>query len=218
MNRGPAPAGRVRPISPGLLITELAARIAATAPEPPGWLRVAIDGAPAAGPDQLAGALVDPLRARGRAVLHVRADDFLRPASLRLERGRTNPDAFYEDWWDYSGLTREVLEPLRPGGTGRVLPSLWNPATDRATRAGYRTLAPGGVLLLSGPLLLGGLPLDLSVHLYLTPAARHRRTPVDERWTLPAYQRYDDEVMPALTADILVRVDDPGHPALVEPD
>ncbi|MGC9665616.1 uridine kinase [Planosporangium sp. 12N6] len=204
----------VRPVSPAVLVEELADRLAGVPGAP--WLRVAVDGAPPARPHDLADALVDPLRVRGRPVQRVRADDFLRPASLRLERGRTEPDAFYEDWLDVRGLTREVLDPLGTGGTGRVLPSLWDTATDRATRAGYVTVPPGGILLLSGALLLGtGLPLDLVVHLWMSPAALDRRTPAADRWTLPAYARYAAEVAPADLADVVVRVDDPRHPALV---
>jgi hypothetical protein len=204
----------VRPVSPEVLVEELAELVDA---RPGGsWLRVAIDGAPPAGPHELADALVAPLRVRGRPVQRVRAEDFLRPASVRLERGRTNPDAFYEDWLDVRGLTREVLDPLAADGTGRILPTLWDPATDRATRAAYVGLPDSGVLLLSGPLLLGtGLPLDLVVHLSMSPAALARRTAPADRWTLPAYERYADEVDPAQLADVVVRVDDPRHPAMV---
>ncbi|MFI7435949.1 uridine kinase [Micromonospora haikouensis] len=208
---------RVRPISPDRLVTELTERLVAA--DPPGRLRVAVDGAPAAGPDELAAALVDPLRALGRPVLHVRAADFLRPASVRLEFGRTNPDAYYEGWVDEPGLRREVLDPAGPGGSGRVLPSLWDPRTDRASRAGYVTLPPHGVVLVSGALLLGGgLPVDLAVHLELSPAALARRTDPALRWTLPAFARYAEEVAPAGFADVVVRGDDPRHPALVEPN
>ncbi|MEV5822523.1 uridine kinase [Micromonospora haikouensis] len=208
---------RVRPITPERLVTELIERLVAA--EPPGRLRVAVDGAPAAGPDELAAALVDPLRALGRPVLHVRAADFLRPASVRLEFGRTNPDAYYEGWVDEPGLRREVLDPAGPGGSGRILPSLWDPRTDRASRAGYVTLPPHGVVLVSGALLLGGgLPVDLAVHLELSPAALARRTDPALRWTLPAFARYAEEVAPAGFADVVVRIDDPRRPALVEPD
>jgi hypothetical protein len=206
---------RVRPISPELLIEELAERIAGVGR--PGWARVAIDGAPAARPGELADALVGPLRVRGREVLRVSAGDFLRPASLRLEYGRDDPDAFYTDWLDSGGLTREVLAPLEPGGSGRVLPTLWDSVADRATRADYVSMPPGAMLLLDGALLLGrGLPLDYVVHLWMSPAALARRAAAGERWTLPAYARYAAEAAPARAADIAVRVDDPDHPALVE--
>jgi hypothetical protein len=208
-----ADVNAVRPMSPGALVDELADLIARRPGQP--WLRVAVDGAPPAGPHRLADALVDPLRVRGRPVQRVRAEDFLRPASVRLERGRTHPDAFYEDRLDIRGLTREVLAPLERGGSGRVLPSLWDAGTDRATRAGYVTVPSAGVLLLSGALLLGaGLPLDLVVHLEMSQAALARRTAAEDRWTLPAYARYVTEVDPALLADAVVRVDDPRHPAL----
>ncbi|MFF4811690.1 uridine kinase [Micromonospora chersina] len=208
---------RVRPITPELLVTELADRLAGAAA--PGRLRVAVDGPPAAEPDALAAALVDPLRAAGRPVLHVRAADFLRPASIRLEHGRTNPDAYYEGWVDEAGLRREVLDPAGPDGSGRLLPSLWDADADRASRAPYVELPPGGVVLVSGTLLLGGgLPFDVAVHLVLSPAALGRRTDPELRWTLPAFARYADEVDPASFADVVVRADDPRHPALVERD
>ncbi|MGW9197101.1 uridine kinase [Micromonospora chersina] len=208
---------RVRPITPELLVTELADRLAGAAA--PGRLRVAVDGPPAAEPDALAAALVDPLRAAGRPVLHVRAADFLRPASIRLEHGRTNPDAYYEGWVDEAGLRREVLDPAGPDGSGRLLPSLWDADADRASRAPYVDLPPGGVVLVSGTLLLGGgLPFDVAVHLVLSPAALDRRTDPELRWTLPAFARYADEVDPASFADVVVRADDPRHPALVERD
>ncbi|NUT35570.1 MAG: uridine kinase [Hamadaea sp.] len=203
---------RFRPVSSTALTDDLVGRILALdAP----WPRIAVDGAPAADPAAVADALVDPLRVAGRPVLRVRAGDFLRPASLRFEHGRHDPDAYYDDWLDAGGLLREVLEPLDPGGSGRVLPSLWNTATDRATRAAYVTLPPGGVLLLDGPLLLGRwLPFDLTVHLHLSEAALARRTGDADRWTLAAYHRYEQDVDPRTAADVVVRVDDPRHPAL----
>src|SRR4051812_11973694 len=165
---------RVRPISPALLIDELAERIAPVRRS--SWARVAIDGAPPTRPEDLADALVDPLRLRGREVLRVSAGDFLRPASLRFEYGRDDPDLYYTDWLDERGLVREVLAPLEPDGSGRVLPSLWDSAADRPTRASYVTLREGGVLLLDGALLLGrGLPFDHAVHLSLSPSALARR-------------------------------------------
>jgi hypothetical protein len=207
---------RIRPISPPLLVEEVADRIAAAA-GPSSWVRVALDGAPPARPGELADALTGPLRTRGRDVVRVSAGDYLRPASLRFEYGRTDPDVFYDDWLDAAALVREVLGPLEPGGDGRVLPALWDSAADRATRAEYVTLRPGGVLLLDGALLLGrGLPIDLAVHLWLSPAALARKVTPEEEWTLPAYARYEREVEPGRTAGLVVRVDHPDRPAIAE--
>lgn len=202
----------IRPLTPDALLDEIAAAVVAVGD---GTVRVLLDGAPPARPDLVADGLVDRLRVRSRAVLRVSAWDFLRPASVRLERGRTDPDAFYDDWLDAGALVREVLGPAGPGGSRRVLPRLWDVATDRAVRADREVLADGGVVLVDGPLLLGrGLPAELTVHLALSPAALARGTAEAEAWTLPAYARYAEEVDPPAVADLVVRADHPDRPAL----
>ena len=177
---------------------------------------MAVDGPDVAGPGELAGAVAERLPALGRPAVVVPADGFLRPASLRLEHGRTDPDARYTDWLDVGALNREVLGPLGPGGPGTYLPALWDTATDRAVRARPQAMPPGGVLLLPGALLQGvGLDLDVVVHLRVGPAARRRLTPADRAWELPAFDRYDDEVDPVALADAVVLADHPDRPALV---
>ncbi|WP_067501535.1 uridine kinase [Actinoplanes sp. TFC3] len=208
---------RVRPVSIINLAGELAERVVAQWPQ--GRVRIAVDGPAAGDPGALADALVDPLRSLGRPATRVSAADFLRPASLRLEFGRTNPDSYYQGWLDEAGLRREVLDPAAPGGSGRIVTRLWDAAADRAAREPYRELPRHAVVIMDGPLLLGaGLPFELTVHLHLSSAALQRRTAPDEQWTLPALQRYHDEVDPAAFADVVVRLDDPRRPALVEPD
>ncbi|MEW2632222.1 uridine kinase [Streptomyces sp. NPDC048389] len=178
------------------------------------WLRIGVDGAPAARPGVLAERLAEALRVRGRGAVVVGTGGFLQPASLRFEYGREDPDTYYSGWFDTGGLRREVFGPLEAGGTGRVLPDLWDPGTDRATRSPHVALPFGGVLLLHGPFLLGHrFPFDLTVHLRLSPGALERRTDETEQWTLPAYARYEDEVAPGGAADVLVRADDPRRPA-----
>ncbi len=207
---------RARPVTPDGLVALVAARIDELA-DKHDRVRLAVDGAPGSDPAALADALVDPLRVAGHAVVRASAWDFLRPASLRLEQGREDPDAFYDDWLDVGGLDRELLTPLGPGGSGRYLPTLWNMRTDRATRAPYAQAPPRSVLVLDGTLLLGRwLQFELTVHLSLSAAALRRRIGADELWTLPAYERYAEDAAPLLTADVAVRMDDPRHPAVVE--
>ena len=177
---------------------------------------MAVDAPDAAAPARFAAALADRLPTLGRPAVVVPAAGFYRPASLRLEHGRTDPDARYTDWLDAGALSREVLAPLGPGGSGQYLPVLWDVDRDRAARARPRPAPDRGVVLVPGALLQGiGLPFDVVVHLRMSPAARRRLTPPDLAWELPAFDRYDDEVDPAGLADAVVLADHPDRPALV---
>ncbi|MDX3662852.1 uridine kinase [Streptomyces sp. ID05-26A] len=193
---------KVRPLTFDALVAVIVDQVS----ELDGRVRVLIDGAPAAEPGRLADAVVEPLRALGRPVQRVSLEDFLRPASIRLEHGRTDSYSYRHDWFDYKGLQREVLDPATDG---KVLPSLWNAATDRASRAEYVDVPENGVVLVDGTLMLDRrLPADLTVHLWLSPGALRRKTA--EEWTLPAFDDYDP------VADLFVRYDHPERPGLVE--
>lgn len=182
-----------------------------------GRVRVAVDGAVALGPSRFAGEVAAALRGVGRYALHVDGGDYLLPASQRFEYGRTSVEWFYEGWRDERGLRREVLEPAAANGSGRVLPALWRTDIDRSARADYVDVPANGVVLVSGQFLLGsGLPFEMAVHLECSAAALARRTPAEERWTLPAYARYAAEVDPAAFADVVIRLEDPRRPAVVE--
>ena len=201
-------SNRVRAIRWSTLVDELAQRLVGG----PGRQRVLLDGAPPTRPEVVAEQLSERLRVLGRPTLQVYAADFLRPASVRLEHGHTDPDEFLDGWLDIAGLRREVLDPAVE--TGRVLPRLWDAQRDRAFRDRPVTLAANGILLVSGALLLGrGLPAELAVHLRMSTAALARRIDPALHWTLPAYARYDLEHHPG-DADVLVLADDPQRPAL----
>ncbi|MEO7263209.1 MAG: uridine kinase [Jatrophihabitantaceae bacterium] len=176
-------------------------------------LRVALDAPGWVKLEPLTEALLAGLHALGRPVAVVRARDFYRDASLRFEHGRTDVESFYAGWLDLAGLQREVLRPLAVAGT--YLPALRDEATNRAARAQPAPLPARGVLLVCGELLLGaGLSFDVGVHLALSRSARKRLAPEDRRWTLPAFDRYDIEVDPVGLADVVIRYDDPSHPAI----
>jgi hypothetical protein len=177
---------------------------------PTATTRVAIDGPPCADPHRLAEAVAAALAGR-RPVAHVRAETFWRDASLRFEYGRQDVES-YLTWLDAGALRREVLDPVL---TGHYLPSLRDPATNRSTREPTREAAPGTLLIVSGTFLLGrDLPFDRTVHLAVSRSARARKTPEAEAWTLDAFDQYDRDVNPTMTADMVVRYDDPNHPAI----
>lgn len=198
---------RVEPSSPQGVVKAITRLIAAS----PGRLRVAIDGAWAAEPELLAEQVVRDLAPR-RALL-IRADHFWRQASLRLEDGRYDVDAWLNRWLDEAALRREVLDALTTAG--RVLPALRDPKTDRSLRPDPVELPEDGVLVVAGALLLGrSLEFDIAVHVHLSASALARRTPTDQAWTLPGLERYEIEHRPQEVSDLVVRADDPRHPAL----
>jgi hypothetical protein len=203
------------PMAPAAIVERIAELVAALRPGEPA--RIAIDGPAWSGLDLAAG-LPAALLTRGRTAYVVDVRDFLRPASLRLERGRDDPGAFYEDWIDWPALSREVLEPVDAGGSRRILPTLWDADRDRATRAAYVDVPPEGVVVVRGWFLLGRwLPLELTVHVALSAAARRRRVPAeDAARELPAWERYDADVVPTSCADLVIRADDPSHPAVID--
>jgi hypothetical protein len=181
--------------------------------------RVAVDGAVAADTALVADAVAEAVAASGRPVVRVSAEDFLRPRSVRLEHGAEDVDAGYERWYDWSGLRREVLDPLGPDGAGTWLPTLWDADRDRATRAPRQDARPGTVAVVDGPFLLRwetADALDVAVHLRVSAAAAARRLPpADVHRVTGAWARYEAETWPADRADVVLRLDDPAHPALV---
>lgn len=207
------------PVTPLVLRDRLTALLHAASLQHGTALRVALDGVPGSGAAGLCTDLVEPLRALGRDAVRVSLEGFLRPASLRYEHGREDPDAYFDGHHDLGALRREVLDPLAPGGSGRFLPSRWDPVTDRATRAAYLVSSPATVVLLDGPFLLRrdmADAWDVTIHLALSPPARRRRVPAElAPLVLAAATRYDEEHDPAGRADVVVRADDARHPALV---
>jgi hypothetical protein len=178
-------------------------------------LRVALDGPGWVESGPLIESLCSGLPALGRPVATVCTGNFYRDASLRFEHGKTDVESFYTGWLDVAALQREVLNPLAAADGARYLPALRDAATNRATRAQPVPLAAHGIVLVCGELLLGaGLGFDLVIHLAVSRAARKRLVPDELRWTLPAFDRYDIDVDPVGLADVVIRYDDPRHPAV----
>jgi hypothetical protein len=189
-------------------------------------VRLAVDAPVTEDGRGLADAVADALAARGLPVARVRQEGFVRSRSIRLEFGADDPDAAFERWYDDSGLRREVLDPLGPGGGMSWVESLWDVAADRASRAPRRAAAPGTVAVLDGRFLLRwelADAVDLVVHLQTSAAAQERRLGdrLERARVLPSWQRYLDEtdpvgrVLSGAAPGFVVRYEDPRHPALV---
>lgn len=196
----------VEPVTPEGVVTAVLALVEGR----PGRVRLAVDGAPAAE----AHALADAVASRHGRALQVRAEGFWRPAGQRFEHGREDVQAWLEVWLDEGALEREVL--ARAVERGEVVCALRDPETDRSVRQEPVPVPEPGLVVVSGAGLLGRrLPFDAAVHLQVSPAALRRRLPSEELWLVEALDRYAQERSPAEEADLVVRLEDPRHPALV---
>jgi len=177
--------------------------------------RIGIDGPGEAGATELADAVADRIRATGRPVIRISTDWWWRPASLRLELGRTDVDMLLYGWVDTAALRREVLEPLGPGGSGRYLSRLRDPDTDRSIRAERAVAAPRAAVILDGPFLLAeDLGLDAVVHLQVSGSRLARVLPTEKQWWAEAFERYHRDLNPAAAAVAVVSYDHPAAPAI----
>ncbi|MCD2109624.1 hypothetical protein LQ384_00780 [Rhodococcus rhodochrous] len=205
------------PLTPEILAASVADRAEALT----GSVCIAVSAPDAADPVEFAQRVATELRTRGRAADVVDLHDFVRPASLRLEHGRTDPYSYRHDWFDYAAVDREVLRAVREHQ--RWLPRLWDERTDRSARERPRRAAEDQILVVAGPMLLGrGLDFDVTVVLTMSRAALERRTRPEDHWTIDAVLEHEHDAVldhavldhSGADADVLVRYDHPTRPAV----
>ncbi len=203
---------RFVPVTPTRLEEDLAGWINDLEAEHP---LVGFDGPAEIGTAALADAVARRVRTLGRPVVRASTQWWWRPASLRLEFGRTDIDTLLSGWVDTAALHRELFDPLLPGGSGQYLPRLRDPETDRSLREPRVDVAARSVVLLDGPFLqAGGLGLDAVLHVQVTAGTMTRSLPADRQWWLQAFERYRDEHRPADGAAVVVAYDHPLAPAI----
>ena len=112
--------------------------------------RVAIDGVDGAGKTTFADELAPIIAAAGRPVIRASVDGFHAPRTVRYRRGRSSPEGFFYDSYDYAALRTLLLDPLSPGGSRRIRRAAFDHTTDCAIVAPEESTVPGTVLLLDG--------------------------------------------------------------------
>ena len=113
-------------------------------------VRVGIDGVDGSGKTTFADELADVLRGLGRDVVRVSVDDFHNVRAVRYRRGRSSPEGFWLDAFDYDRLRTDVLEPLGPGGSRRYRPAAHDLASDQVLDLPPELAPPGAVLIVDG--------------------------------------------------------------------
>lgn len=133
------------------LLAELARQLSAhPARETRPVLRVGIDGVDGAGKTHFADELAQSFTAQGMPVIRASVDGFHRPRARRYERGRSSPEGFYHDSYDYAELRRVLLGPLGPGGDGCYRTAAFDVTADQPLDLPVQQASFGSVLLFDG--------------------------------------------------------------------
>lgn len=134
---------------------------------------VAIDGVDGAGKTTFADDLAAELTDSGLTVIRVSLDDFLNPSEVRYARGRTSPEGFVADTYDYERFVDDVLEPLSGEGCGRYRAKSYDLASETPLSPPWQVAPDAAVIVVDGMFLhrdrlrnaLGRKIWDLSVWL-----------------------------------------------------
>ncbi len=186
-----------------------------------GVVRVAIDGVDGAGKTMFADELADRLASSGRPLIRASVDGFHHPRAIRYRRGRTSPEGFYRDSYDYARLKRVLLDPLAPGGDRRFRRAVFAVAADAPVEAAEERASPGSILLFDGiflhrPELRGCWDFSIFLRVEWDRNHRLRRQPEEhpERYR-KGQQVYFRECTPWECASIVIDNDDLAAPFIV---
>jgi uridine kinase len=113
-------------------------------------VRVAIDGVDGAGKTHFADELAVHLRNQERPIIRASVDAFHNPRAIRYERGRSSPEGFYRNSYDYPLLTRLLLEPLGSGGNLRFRKAAFDHRSDSPIEAPEEMASSNAILLFDG--------------------------------------------------------------------
>ena len=130
------------------LLSVIAQRIARLSPDR--VARVAIDGVDGAGKTTFADELADILRMLPRDVIRASVDGFHNPRALRYRRGRSSPEGYFEDSYNYAALKKHLLDPLSPGGSRRYRAAVFDLVTDTPVSIPEQEAPASSILLFDG--------------------------------------------------------------------
>lgn len=120
---------------------------------PYGTVLFGIDGVDGSGKTTFADSLGRYLRGLGRSVIRIGLDGFHNPQSVRYQQGRTSPEGFWLDSYNYERFHEWVLRPLLPGGNGRIRQACHDLDADRMIRPPEVLAPPDCVVIVDGMFL-----------------------------------------------------------------
>jgi uridine kinase len=196
-----------------------------------GRLRVGIDGLTGAGKTSFGHELAKRIAEAGRPVLRATLDDFKRPWRERHLYDRESGEGYYRNAFDYAAVTRLLLEPSGPDGSGVCALCAIDPLTQ-IDHSHVVTCAPeDAVLLVDGVFALRpelDAYWDFRIWLAVAEEESVRRGVERDRASvgagaervhreryLAADRVYIAEIDPARAADVVVDNSDLDHPRVV---
>lgn len=114
---------------------------------------IGIDGEDGSGKTMFARNLARQAARSGRPTVIVHLDDFLNPSAVRHARGRSSPDGFWLDTYNYDAFRSGVLAPLMPGGNGRYRARSYDPRVDRTVLSSPMPSPQDALIIVEGMFL-----------------------------------------------------------------
>jgi uridine kinase len=159
----------------------------------------------------------------------VSLDGFHNPRHVRYRRGRSSPEGFWLDSYDYASFRRHVLAPFEPGGSRRYRRAIRDVSTDRAVDAEVEHARPEAILVVDGIFLhrdelsdCWDISVFLTVPFEVTFERMSQRDgcPLDfedpaNRRYLRGQQLYLAACAPESRADLVIDNSDPANPHVV---
>ncbi|MFB9318234.1 uridine kinase [Cryptosporangium minutisporangium] len=199
------------------LLAEVAERVLACGGQ---RLRVGIDGLTAAGKTSFGHELAQQISAGGRPVLRATLDDFKKPWRDRHLYDRESGQGYYRNAFDYESVTRLLLQPAAPDGSGECVLCSIDPLTQVQHRDVVAVAAADAVLIVDGVFAFRPQINDFwDFRVWLDVDERssvHRGTRRDQGWAgahaeavhrdryLAAERLYLAEVDPLRLADVVI--------------
>ncbi len=184
----------------------------------PRILKVAINGSDGSGKTRLADELTSLLKAKGANVIRASIDNFHNPRAVRYAKGRSSPEGFYRDSFNFVEFRAALLDPLSEGGNLHYRSAAFDHVSDNVVNMQPIKAKTPAILLVDGIFLLNHQLrnyFDLSIFLEVEFTETFCRmavrdgTPIDQNDSINLRYKhgqklYFAECNPQSFADILI--------------
>ena len=113
-------------------------------------VKVAIDGVDGAGKTTFADELASILESSPRQIIRSSVDGFHNPREIRYRHGKTSPEGFFKDSYNYSKLIDLLLNPLSVGGSAIFKTAYFDHRIDSVVDLPDRHAKNGAILIFDG--------------------------------------------------------------------